>query len=106
MPPQDTASLQQKEKHFHLIHTKKLRDVEQKREVTIFKQVFIKQYESSLNVYKISRNMMHVMRIVQKVSHLMFAHKICLHVSGTKYPVISTCFQVSGDHPWVGGGPS
>ena len=41
-----------------------------------------------------------------KVSHIMFADKICLQVSGTKYPVISTSYQVSGDHTWVGGGPS
>ena len=36
------------------------------------------------------------MRIVQKVSHIMFAHKIGLQVSGGKYPVISTSYQVSG----------
>ena len=34
------------------------------------------------------------MRIVQKVSNVMFAHKICLQVSGTKYPVISNRYQV------------
>ena len=50
--------------------------------------------------------MSHVTKIVQQVSHIMFAHKICLQVSGTEYPMISTSFQVSGDHPWVGGGPS
>ena len=36
------------------------------------------------------------MKIVQKVSHIMFDHKICLQISGTKYPVISTSYQVSG----------
>ena len=50
--------------------------------------------------------MLHVMRIGQKVSHIMVAHKFCLQVLGTKYPVISTSYQVSGDHPWAGGGPS
>ena len=40
--------------------------------------------------------MLHVMRIVQKVSQIMFAHKICSHVHGTKYPVISTSYKVSG----------
>ena len=40
--------------------------------------------------------MLHVLRIVQKVSHIMFAHIICLQVSGTKYPVISISYQVSG----------
>ena len=35
------------------------------------------------------------MRIVQKVSHIMFAYKIRLQVSGTKYPEISTSYQVS-----------
>ena len=39
--------------------------------------------------------MLHVMRLVQKVSHIVFAHKIRLQVSGTKYPVISTSYQVS-----------
>ena len=36
------------------------------------------------------------MRIVQKVSYIMFAHKICLQVLGTKYPGIGTINQVSG----------
>ena len=53
------------------------------------------QPKVSLNSDNISRNMLLVMRIVQKVSHIMFAHKICLQVSGTKYPVISTSYQVS-----------
>ena len=51
-------------------------------------------YKASLN--KISRNMLHVMRIEQRVSNIMFAHKICLQVLGTKYPVISTSNQGSG----------
>ena len=36
------------------------------------------------------------MRIVQKVSDIKFDHKICLQVSGTKYPVISTRYRVTG----------
>ena len=43
----------------------------------------------------ISRNKLHVMRIVQNVSHIMFAHKICPQVSGTKYPAVITSYQVS-----------
>ena len=35
------------------------------------------------------------MKIVQKVSHIMFSYKIFLQVSGTKYPVISTSYEVS-----------
>ena len=41
----------------------KLRDVQQECEVAIFKQVFIKKYKASLNLDKISRNMLLVMRI-------------------------------------------
>ena len=52
-------------------------------------------YEACLNLDKISRNMLHVMKIVQKVSHIMFDQKICLQISGTKYPVIRTTYQVS-----------
>ena len=36
------------------------------------------------------------MKIVQKVSYIIFPHKICLQVSETKYLVISTSYQVSG----------
>ena len=52
--------------------------------------------KASLNLDKISKNTLNIMRIVQKVSHIMFAHKICLQVSGTKYLVIRTSCQVSG----------
>ena len=72
------------------------RDVQQEREVAIFKQVFIKKYKASINLYEISINMLHVMRIVLKVSRIMFARNICLQLSGTKYPVITTSNQVSG----------
>ena len=37
------------------------------------------------------------MKIVQKVSHIMFAHNICLQVQEPSiHPVISTSYQVSG----------
>ena len=49
-----------------------------------------------MNLDTILRNMLHEMRIVQNVSHIMFAQKISLQLSGTKYQVISTSYQVSG----------